>query len=64
MSKTKIEDLPSLDELDPEDQRLIANTSPPKKRKRTRRQRRPVATTPDHPGLEDDVIVSRIPPGS
>ena len=62
MSKTKIENLPSLEDLDPEDQRLIGGNSAPKRRKRERHQSHPAQTAPLSTPPEDDIIISRIPP--
>jgi hypothetical protein len=63
MSKTKIEDLPGLDELDPEDQRLIGGDKAQQLRK-PRLAIQPTAPAPNDPPPDDDIIVSRIPPES
>lgn len=65
MPKTKIEDLPRLEDLDPEDQCLIrggrASASFPMMR---RRPQRSIAPEPVDSGSDDDIIVSRLPPGA
>jgi hypothetical protein len=63
MSKTKIEDLPGLDELDPEDQRLIGGDRA-QQEWRPRFAIQPTASAPNDPSPDDDIIVSRIPPES
>jgi hypothetical protein len=60
MSKIRIEDLPSLEELDPEDQRRIRNGNMP----RGRNPRGAIPPAPSSPPPDDDIIVSRIPPES
>ena len=59
MSKTKIEDLPRLEDLDPEDQRLIRGGKPSIAKRRSRPIVRPA---PIEPEIEEDIIISRIPP--
>jgi hypothetical protein len=65
MPKTKIEDLPRLEDLDPEDQCLIrggrGSASFPAVR---RRPQLSIAPTPEDTGSEGDIIVSRLPPGA
>jgi hypothetical protein len=61
MSKIKIEDLPSLEDLDPEDQCLIrgGEASRARRQRRSAIQRtRPIARSP---APDDDIIISRIP---
>ena len=63
MSKIKIEDLPSLEDLDPEDQRLIRGGKAPKEQT-PRPAIQPTAPAPSSPPPDDDIIISRIPPES
>lgn len=64
MSKIKIEDLPSLEDLDPEDQCLIRGSKASRGRKRLRSAIQPGRPMPSGPPPDDDIIVSRIPPDS
>jgi hypothetical protein len=62
MSKTKIEELPRLEELDPEDQRLIRNSRPRASAAVGSQWPRLFIQPKDDYSLDDDMIVSRLPP--
>jgi hypothetical protein len=64
MAKIKIEDLPRLEDLDPEDQRLIRAGNAARRRKQLRSAIPSSRPMPSNPAPDEDIIISRIPPDS